>query len=113
MPDLWKPIFALFCATLISVVGTVLIRWASDNGSIPVAIVGASLWSASAAGFVWASGRGVDLSIASAVMSAGGILSIQLIGYAFYDEGLSTMKIIALTFIVVALVLLACPTAKS
>jgi len=112
MPELWKPLLALFGATLISVVGTILIRIASDSYSIPVAIIGASMWGMSAAGFVFASSRGLDLGTAAALMSAGGILAIQLVGILF-GEQMTTPKLIALALIFIAIILLALPTSQS
>lgn len=112
MPELLKPILALVMSTLMSVAGTVALRIASESQSVPVAIIGASMWSAAAAGFTWASNKGVDLSVASAALSAGGLLAIQLIGLVWFGEQMTLPRFLAVGLIVVALILLSLPTPK-
>ncbi|CAN0359264.1 unnamed protein product [Ectocarpus fasciculatus] len=114
MPELWKPLLALLLATLTSLAGTVSIRIAADTQVVAPAILGSSLWSLSGAAFVYASSKGIELGIASALMSAGGILAINLVGMIWWGESSTDpRKIIALTFIVVAIVLLAWSSVKS
>ena len=109
MAEFWKPLFALLVATLTSLLGTISIRLASDSATLWLAIAGASLWSLSGAAFLYAvSQKGVELGVASALMSAGGILLINLIGIVWWGDSASDpRKWAALVLIVIAIALLA------
>lgn len=115
MPEVWKPHLALLLATLASLAGTICIRLASDQNTLWLAILGSSLWSISAAVFiVAASFKNVELSVASEIMSSGGILSITLIGIFYWGETASDpRKLIAIALIIVAIGLLASTSTKS
>lgn len=115
MFEAWKPLLALLIATLTSLSGTICIRLASDHTALWLAILGSSLWSISAAAFIYtASFKNVELSVASATMSSGGILLITVIGILFWDESASDpRKLIALALIIIAIGLLATTSGKS
>ncbi len=113
MFELWKPHLALFLATLTSFTGTVSLRLASDTSAVPLAIIGATLWGASAAGFVWASAKGADLGTASALMSVGGLLAINVVGMIWWGDTTEPRKFLALALIIIAIALLASPSAKA
>ncbi|MDA5556050.1 SMR family transporter [Shimia sp. MMG029] len=113
MPELFKPLLPLLIATATSLAGTVCIRLASDQTLLWLAILGGSLWSLSGAAFVLAATfDGVELGVYSALMSAGGIILINLIGIAFWGEAINPRKIIALTFLTISICLLAWPTTR-
>lgn len=114
MFEAWKPLLALLIATLTSLSGTVCIRLASDQTALWLAVLGGSLWSLSGAAFVFAASKDIELGIASALMSATGILAINLVGIAFWGESASDpRKIVALALIFIAIGLLATTAGKS
>ncbi|WP_299867683.1 SMR family transporter [uncultured Roseobacter sp.] len=114
MPEIFKPILALLIATATSLAGTACIRLASDQTLLWLAILGGSLWSLSGAAFVLAASfDGVELGVYSALMSAGGIILINLIGMVFWGEAINPKKMVALTFLIISIFLLAWPTTRS
>ena len=113
MSDLWKPALALVLASLASAAGTIGIRLASDQNNLALAIFGSSLWALSATGFVYASSKGLDLSVLAASMSAAGLLVVTVTGILAFGDAAHPRIFIALGLIIVAIALLALPTPRS
>lgn len=109
MPEIWKVAFAIIATSLASVLGTVAIKSAVMQGSFFLAIAGSSLWSLSGAGFAYAAGKDVDMSLLASAASAGSLLIANVIAIWWLAEPCPPTRILALALIVLAIALLAWP----
>ncbi|GAB5449599.1 hypothetical protein [Gymnodinialimonas sp.] len=98
-------IFVLVVATGASALGTIALKHAALSANPALAILGASLWGSSAAGFVWLS-RTADLGVLSIVTSAFGILLVQAAALLIFGESITQAKLVALALLILAMVLL-------
>lgn len=98
-------ILVLLSATAASASGTIALKHAGLSSNPALAILGASLWGASAAGFVWLS-RTTDLGSLSIFTSAFGIILVQAAALLIFGEGLTQPKLVALALLILAMVLL-------
>lgn len=105
-------IITLIASTFASAVGTVALKHAALAPNPALAILGASLWGASASGFVWLS-KFSDLGSLSMITSAAGILLVQAAALVLFAEGMTQARFVALALLILAIVLLHEPPTNS
>lgn len=104
----WIAVAVLGVSGIASASGTLVLKYAATVPNPALAILGASLWGASAAGFVFLA-RGYDLSTLSILTSALGLIAVNVAGVALYSEQVTAHKLIALALLIAALAILSWP----
>ncbi|QBF32342.1 hypothetical protein [Thalassococcus sp. S3] len=105
----WMAITVLGVSALASASGTILLNYAAIVLSPALAILGATLWAASAAGFVWLA-HGYDLGTLAILTSALGLITVNVIGVTLFAEDITVQKLVALSLLIAALTILSWPS---
>lgn len=87
--------------------GSMLLKHATTTSQPALAILGATMWAGSAAGFAWLA-RGTDLSVLSILTSALSLTAVQVFVIGL-GEALTDRKILAFGFLIAAIALVSLP----
>ena len=104
----WAAIAVLGVSTLASASGSVILKHAAAEAQPALAVLGATPWAGSAAGFVWLANSN-DLSTLAIATAALGPIVLTAIGVAVFAEAITAQKLIALVFLIAALAVLSWP----
>lgn len=87
--------------------GSMLLKHATTTSQPSLAILGASLWAGSAAGFAWLA-RETDLSVLSILTSALSLMAVQVFAIGL-GEALTDRKLFAFALLIAAIALVSLP----
>ena len=87
--------------------GSMLLKHATTTSQPALAILGATMWAGSAAGFVWLA-RETDLSVLSILTSAISLMAVQIFALSL-GETLTDRKLLAFGLLIAANVLVSIP----
>lgn len=102
MPNL-TAIFVLLTTNLASAGGSMLLKHATTTSQPTLAILGATMWAGSAAGFVWLA-RETELSVLAILTSALSLIAVQVFAIGL-GESVTYRKLLALTLLIAAIVI--------
>ncbi|MCA8883379.1 MAG: hypothetical protein KDA50_06485 [Rhodobacteraceae bacterium] len=106
----WKTISILALNTLASVSGSVSAKLAVKHDSLVFASLGGAFWSMSAVTFLYLLTRNIELGVLSVVTQALGLIGVMLISIAYFGEGVTSQKLLALALVVAGIALASWPT---
>jgi multidrug transporter EmrE-like cation transporter len=109
MPEWVQTSVLLATSAAFSTLGAALQRYAVASGDMVMAVLGCLCWGATAGVFLALLRHGHELAVASVLTSVFGILSVQLIGWLWFQETLSVSQIAAIGLMIIGMVLLSWP----
>lgn len=100
-------IAVLIATNVASAGGSMLLKHATATSQPALAILGATMWAGSAAGFAWLA-RETDLSVLSILTSALSLIAVQIFAIGL-GEAVTDRKLIALGLLLAAIALVSLP----